>query len=649
MNDKNDINGLPNSINGDGRTFVFQLKKLLSKFVGDSLENLREKIESGLSKLDNKVAVLENMPVTVEAPVPTQLILTWDEEGALWQWQCENAPYLDYFELRLDENPGAYDDKLLERTRDNKSRANPKVRSGTAYLYARTVFGKYGVAASHQFTKPVAAKPVPPVLSKTFEGVNITMAPLPIGAIGYKLVINDEEFEPATREFLWYQVSGQITVKYAIMDDIGISEWSDTVTAVVDYLIDGSNIKKNTIKGDRITANAILAAHISANAVEADKIKSGAVTTAKLDAKAVTADKIAANAVTADAIKAGSIIGEKISAGSIGTKHLASQDIDLTGSLQIVGGSVTLNENGLTVRDQNGGYTLYNETGTNYYGPNGNVFAIVGKMMIGEVSHGQRVKFAVPWVEPPHVLLAVRSLKTNATGYANIETQIVCEAVNVSRSGFTADIRTVLTSGTTVTPHEASLFGVIEKEALVSSINNQPSSAPREMTIIKEKTLAVLQTAKIIKLNFTVNFLLQEYIQHYGSNNSGGYLIYTPEQSGTVDILVNGNVAGSFQTERFAGSIREASSSSAQLNTIAKTKQFSVAVNKGTASQITVRYTARSHERIVYSTFHGRMFQINNNLILNTMELETSGALTIATGRATFICVDKGDANYTLE
>lgn len=620
MNDKNDINGLPNSINGDGRTFVFQLKKLLSKFVGDSLENLREKIESGLSKLDNKVAVLENMPVTVEAPVPTQLILTWDEEGALWQWQCENAPYLDYFELRLDENPGAYDDKLLERTRDNKSRANPKVRSGTAYLYARTVFGKYGVAASHQFTKPVAAKPVPPVLSKTFEGVNITMAPLPIGAIGYKLVINDEEFEPATREFLWYQVSGQITVKYAIMDDIGISEWSDTVTAVVDYLIDGSNIKKNTIKGDRITANAILAAHISANAVEADKIKSGAVTTAKLDAKAVTADKIAANAVTADAIKAGSIIGEKISAGSIGTKHLASQNIDLTGSLQIVGGSVTLNENGLTVRDQNGGYTLYNETGTNYYGANGNVFAIVGKMMIGEVSHGQRVKFAVPWVKPPHVFLSIKGLKTNASGYTNTDTVVICSPVDVTTTGFRADIRTILESGKTRVVGDA----VCDISGSVSvGWNGAPVGKEIARHTYTAPNLPVGSGKAFVALECDLRPRMVE-----STASSGHESTYIDKIFAVIIFRVNG-----VEKQRL------------RIDEPWKTEQ-QVVISTNGGTQITI-------ETILYGVDSGAHWgTIATGRIICSykhMDIIAESNVTVATGTATFICVDEVSSRYTLE
>lgn len=78
---------------------------------------------------------------------PTQFVLTWDEQGPLWKWLFEDNNYVDFFELRLDQNPGVWNDKRLDSTRETWSRANPDVRAGTAYLYIRNVFGEYSEPA----------------------------------------------------------------------------------------------------------------------------------------------------------------------------------------------------------------------------------------------------------------------------------------------------------------------------------------------------------------------------------------------------------------------------------------------------------------------------------------------------------------------
>ena len=63
---------------------------------------------------------------------PTQFVLTWDEQGPLWKWLFEDNNYVDFFELRLDQNPGVWNDKRLDSTRETWSRANPDVYIPTA-------------------------------------------------------------------------------------------------------------------------------------------------------------------------------------------------------------------------------------------------------------------------------------------------------------------------------------------------------------------------------------------------------------------------------------------------------------------------------------------------------------------------------------
>lgn len=177
---------------------------------------------------------------------PTQFVLTWDEQGPLWKWLFEDNNYVDFFELRLDQNPGVWNDKRLDSTRETWSRANPGVRAGTAYLYIRNIFGEYSEPAVHQFNKALPKKPAKPQIVSTIDGVRIKMEALPLGCTGYKLRIktvdstetNEDYFETVNSEYIYFFFIGKITVSYCFMDTLGEGEWSDSITATVKAGID---------------------------------------------------------------------------------------------------------------------------------------------------------------------------------------------------------------------------------------------------------------------------------------------------------------------------------------------------------------------------------------------------------------------------
>lgn len=269
---------------------------------------------------------------------PTQFVLTWDNEGPLWEWLYNDNGYIDFFELRLDANAGIYDENLLERTRDTKSRANPNVRSGTAYLFVRNIFGTYSLPATHQFSKAVGTKPNKPILSKVIKGVNIHMDALPVGYTQYKIIINgDDVYYTPNNDFVYFVFAGQISVQYCFVDDIGDGELSDILTEDVQLLVQSGDIANGAVTEDTIAANAITGVKIAANAITAAKIEANAITANKIAADAITADKlavgsvtanaIAANAVRANAIQAGSIIAQHLSAGAVTAEKLAANSV----------------------------------------------------------------------------------------------------------------------------------------------------------------------------------------------------------------------------------------------------------------------------------------------------------------------------------
>ena len=163
-----------------------------------------------------------SITIAIESIVPgtpTQFVLTWDEHGAAkWEWVYDGDKYTDFFELRLDKNPGTFDSNCLARTRDLHSDAVPTARSGTAYLFVRNVFGTYGSPATHIFSKDQPAKPAAPTFVKVLKGVQISMDTLPSNCTGYKLVIDDTlatatTYETTETPFTLFRTSGNMTVK----------------------------------------------------------------------------------------------------------------------------------------------------------------------------------------------------------------------------------------------------------------------------------------------------------------------------------------------------------------------------------------------------------------------------------------------------
>lgn len=374
---------------------------------------------------------------------PTQFVLTWDEKGPLWKWLFEPNEYIDFFELRLDQNPGVWNDKRLDSTRETWSRANPGVRSGTAYLYIRNIFGEYSEPAVHEFNKAMGGKPATPILTATLDGVNVKMADLPLGYTHYKLHIvtsdgEDDYYTTSNSEYIYFFFSGTITVSYCFVDDISDGEWSDTVQA---------DVKTLMVNAENIADNAVTAAKIRANSIDASKIQAGAVTADKIEAGAITAEKLAADSVTSDAIQAGSVIGDKIAANTITGKHFAAANIDLTGALAITGGNVKLSQEGLRCSYDKGRYTLFNNQGMFFYDSNGTAFAGIGRFVVGVAKHDDYIKFRTAWDVTPTVIVIPLKMQISAEGYTASNLFWTTGAIDVTNAGFRIQAYSTLGAG----------------------------------------------------------------------------------------------------------------------------------------------------------------------------------------------------------
>ena len=212
-------------------------------------------------------------------------------------------------------------------------------------------------------------------------------------------------------------------------------------------IIVSSYIGDSQVVGTKIADGAISTAKLSANSVTANELASNSVTTDKIEAGAITTDRIASGAVTAESIRAGAITADKLTSGAVTADKLAANEINMAGALKIVGGAVTLDENGMTVKEAIGGSVQFGQRGMSFIDSNGHAFAGIGRFCTGTVNDGQTVKFANSWDVTPAVFLFPIRLQTSAVGYTNVNMYQDVEAINVSKEGFTAVCKSILKAG----------------------------------------------------------------------------------------------------------------------------------------------------------------------------------------------------------
>lgn len=544
---------------------------------------------------------------------PTQFVLTWDEKGPLWKWLFEPNEYIDFFELRLDQNPGVWNDKRLDSTRETWSRANPGVRSGTAYLYIRNIFGEYSEPAVHEFNKAIGGKPAAPILTATLDGVNVKMADLPLGYTHYKLHIvtsdgEDDYYTTSNSEYIYFFFSGTITVSYCFVDDISDGEWSDTVQA---------DVKTLMVNAENIADNAVTAAKIRANSIDASKIQAGAVTADKIEAGAITAEKLAADSVTSDAIQAGSVIGDKIAANTITGKHFAAANIDLTGALTITGGNVKLSQEGLRLTNSDSSYTLFNQNGINYVDTNGTVYAQVTKMIIGVAYDGQRVKFNAPWPKVPQIFVSPTSLMVNNADYSQNNIFIVCSATDITNEGFKVNCYSCLGQDTKG-------LVVINKSVTGYKVSKNGENVFMNFTIVVPSTA--------------------------GSITVAGYVHNIPWNSGD-EYIDKGHGVSNFYAEISGENVTSCTpfhyGPDKNADKHEWSRDFSVTAKLSGATQVTFRaygtHTDTNDYNIAYNNGGGLSMSVPS------ATFDVDGDIVVSRGYANFMVVDNASSTYTLE
>ena len=237
-------------------------------------------------------------------------------------------------------------------------------------------------------------------------------------------------------------ISSTVSANKSAQDNINsslsskIQQNADSVTSIITNLGDVGKAKEN------YSAISQMQDDINLRVAKGDVISQ-----INLDKTGTTIDGKLLH-VTGDTVIEKNVIAKgMIQAGAVTADNLAAETINLEDKLAIQGGAVTLDKNGMTVKETNGSSVQFGQNGMSFIDSNGHPFAGIGRFCTGIVNDGQTVKFANPWDITPAVFLFPIRLQTSAVGYTNINMYQDVEAINVSENGFTAVCKSVLKAG----------------------------------------------------------------------------------------------------------------------------------------------------------------------------------------------------------
>jgi hypothetical protein len=403
--------------------------------------------KSGCPVLQYEVSAMNNSP-----DPPLEFNVYFNKDGVLWTWKQPVNLDAAYAELRTDTNVGSKVG-LLEVTQDTKSTVMPPTREGTAYLYNKGYGSKYSTPLSKPWSKPVPSAPQSITATSTYQGLQFTYSQIPEDCQGICISINGKKHYTKDDKFNYYCSTGFYTYKACFYDCFGEGVWTsektigtleeippDAVhiteqTVFDDGVIVGKYIGDHEVVGTKIKDGTITTENLAAGCVTANELASNSVTTDKIEAGAITTDRIASGAVTAETIRAGAITADKLTSGAVTAEKLAANEIDMAGALKIVGGNVTLDENGLSVNSSDG-KTIFNGNGMVFIDSTGVSYNVVTRSIMGTAKNGQYVKFGSRWPTVPSVIVSPLSMVISSQSFSQSVITLHSYADQVTEEGF---------------------------------------------------------------------------------------------------------------------------------------------------------------------------------------------------------------------
>lgn len=341
--------------------------------------------------------------------------------------------------------------------------------------------------------------------------------------------------------------------------------------------------------------------------------------------------------ITADTLIDGNVITNgMIKAGAITADKLAASIIELTASQGIKGGGATLDANGLTVKGNDGSYVVHGSNGMEFHDGNGNVFAMVGAMIMGTVKDGQWVKFTKPWKNPPNVIVTPISLQTAIPGYNSTNLYLDCRAQNVTANGFQAVCRTVLKAGSggSIPANKPIISWRGEASSTSWRDGLRPTSGWTANNDIVERydsiSITIPDNATKAILNLSIEMIAKSWYQSDTYYSADLYIAYSIKKG-------NSTIA--------SGDIGSAHSGNTGTDDEKTSKSVSIDVSGG------------SIEIVIHTWFYmragsnGRYDKSSRGEVyvtLTSYSFNTTADTALASGNAFFLCTDQHNSPYTI-
>ena len=162
-------------------------------------------------------------PMDAIPDMPSNFGITFGRNASASWDEVLNAD-VDYYELRIDSNPGKDTNALLARVKGTSAVLTLSKRADTVYLYARSTLGKYSTAATYEYNVPQLAAPELVVKSQ-LGGFNLYFSTKPAQAYAIRChVIGDErtdELETTSTMLTYSNSAGIYRIRCSFVDVFG--------------------------------------------------------------------------------------------------------------------------------------------------------------------------------------------------------------------------------------------------------------------------------------------------------------------------------------------------------------------------------------------------------------------------------------------
>lgn len=178
--------------------------------------------------------------------------------SAIASWKEVSNSDIAFYEVRLDDNQGVPNDKMLARVTSFSTTVPLTQRKGRLYLYACSASGKFSSPAILDYNKPAPKASRAPILSSKLGGFSIAADPIPAGCLGMNIYI-DPSGADLQKVYTQNNVYGYMCeanvyeVSVAYVDYFGEGEISYSSVVLVKATIDGALLEAESVSLEKCT------------------------------------------------------------------------------------------------------------------------------------------------------------------------------------------------------------------------------------------------------------------------------------------------------------------------------------------------------------------------------------------------------------